>query len=103
MRLHWIVAKHGRKYGDKMKNAVIRARIDEKIKEDATAVLAANGMTVSEAVRELMITIATDKIVPFGPITPNAETIQAIEDARNGKMESFNSVEELMADLNAND
>jgi len=86
-----------------MKNAVIRARIDEKIKEEAAAVLAASGMTVSEALRMMMIRIATEKSIPFGPITPNAETIQAMKDVRAGKVETVDSVDELMAVLNAED
>ena len=40
--------------------------------------------------------LAVDKI-------PNAETIASIEAGRRGDVASFNSVEELMADLNAED
>ena len=39
-------------------NAVVRARIDEQVKEEAAAVLAAMGLTVSDAFRLLMVKIA---------------------------------------------
>ena len=42
-------------------NSIVRARIDEKIKEDASIVLAACGLTVSDAVRMMMIRIAAEK------------------------------------------
>lgn len=84
-------------------NSTIRARIDEKIKEDASAVLAASGLTVSDAVRMMMIRVAAEKKLPFEPLVPNAETIEAIKDARAGKVKSVNSIDALMSELNADD
>jgi DNA-damage-inducible protein J len=84
-------------------NAVVRARINESIKEEATAVLAAIGLTPSDAVRILMTRIAKEKALPFEPLVPNQETIDAMKEARKGKLKSFSSVDDLMADLNADD
>ena len=84
-------------------NDVVRARIDAKTKAEAAAVLATIGLTVSDAFRLLLLRVAQDKALPFEPLIPNAETIAAMEDARAGRMKSFSSVEELMADLNAED
>jgi DNA-damage-inducible protein J len=84
-------------------NAVVRARIDERTKEEATVVLAAMGLTVSDAFRILLTRIAREKALPFEPLVPNAETIAAIQEARRGKLPSFATVDELMADLNAPD
>jgi DNA-damage-inducible protein J len=84
-------------------SAVVRARIDAKTKAEASAVLATIGLTVSDAFRLLKLRVAQDKALPFEPLIPNAETIAAMEDARAGRMKSFNTVEELMADLNAED
>ena len=53
-------------------NAVVRARIDEHLKEEAATVLAAMGLTVSDAFRLMMVRIAADKALPFEPLTPNA-------------------------------
>jgi len=84
-------------------NAVVRARIDEHIKEEATAVLAAMGLTVSDAFRIMLTRVAQEKALPFEPLIPNAETIEAMKQARRGKLPSFNTVDDLMADLNAKD
>ena len=84
-------------------NAVVRARIDEHIKEEATAVLAAMGLTVSDAFRIMLTRVAQEKALPFELLVPNAETIEAMKEARRGKLPAFNSVDELMADLNAKD
>lgn len=84
-------------------NAVVRARIDGNIKEEATAVLAAMGLTPSDAFRILMTRVAREKALPFEPLVPNKETIEAMKEARKGKLKSFTSVDDLMANLNADD
>ena len=84
-------------------NAVVRARIDENIKQEATVVLAAIGLTVSDAFRILLTRVAREKALPFEPLIPNNETIAAMKEARRGGLPSFKSVESLMADLNADD
>ncbi len=84
-------------------NSLIQARIDSTVKEEASIVLAAMGLTVSDAVRLLLIKIAHDKALPFEPLIPNAETIAAMKEARRGGLPSVGSVEALMAELNADD
>ena len=83
-------------------NAVVRARINEEIKEEASVVLASIGLTVSDAFRLMLTRVAKEKALPFEPLIPNAETIQAMKETRAGKnLKSFDSVDDLMADLNA--
>ena len=82
-------------------NAVVRARIDEHIKEEATTVLAAIGLTVSDAFRIMLTRVAKDKILPFEPLTPNKETIAAMKDARAGKLVTVGKVDNLLDSLNA--
>lgn len=84
-------------------NVVVRARIDEHIKEEATAVLAAMGLTVSDAFRIMLTRIAHEKALPFEPLVPNATTIEAMKEARRGSLKSFATVEDLMTNLNADD
>ena len=84
-------------------NAVVRARIDEHIKEEASAVLASMGLTVSDAFRLMLTRVAVEKALPFEPLVPNAETIDAMKEARRRNLESFDSVDSLMANLNAKD
>jgi DNA-damage-inducible protein J len=84
-------------------NAVVRARIDERIKNEAAAVLGAMGLTVSDAFRMLMTRIAAEKALPFEPLVPNAETIAAMKAARQGKLTTARSAADLLAKLNADD
>jgi len=83
-------------------NAVVRARIDEHIKEDATVVLAAMGLTVSDAFRILLTRVAREKALPFEPLVPNAATIAAMREARLGNLETV-TLDELQAVLDADD
>ena len=84
-------------------NAVVRARIDEHIIEEATVVLASMGLTVSDAFRLMLTRIAKEKALPFEPLVPNAETIAAMKEARSGKLKSFDSMDALLEDLNEED
>jgi DNA-damage-inducible protein J len=84
-------------------SSVVRARIDERTKQEAAAVLAAMGLTVSDAFRLLLVRVAKEKALPFEPLSPNAKTIRAMKEARRGKLAAFRGVEALMADLNAKD
>ena len=84
-------------------NQLVQVRIDGAVKEEAAAVLATMGLTVSDAVRLLLTRVAQEKALPFAPLVPNAVTIAAIKEARRGKLESFGSVQELLDDLNAED
>ncbi len=82
-------------------NKLVQARIDGAVKEEAAAVLAAMGLTVSDAVRLLLTRVAHDKALPFTPLTPNETTIVAMREARAGGLERFDSVDELLDDLHA--
>lgn len=85
-------------------NAIVQARIDKEIKKEAAAVLAEIGLTISDAVRLMLFKVAREHALPFDPLIPNETTIAAINAARAGEgLSSFNSVADLMADLNAED
>jgi len=82
-------------------NTVVRARIDERIKKEAEAVLAAIGLSVSDAFRLLMVRVAAEKALPFDPLVPNKKTIKAIEAARRGKLARVGGAKNLLRRLNA--
>ncbi|GAK71647.1 putative toxin-antitoxin system antitoxin component [Agrobacterium rubi TR3 = NBRC 13261] len=63
-------------------NAYVRARIDQDVKDDATAVLDSLGLTVSDVMRMMLTRIAREKALPIELTRPNAETLAAIEEAR---------------------
>lgn len=81
-------------------NAVVRARIDGHIKEEASAVLAAMGLTVSDAFRMMLTRVAHERALPFEPLVPNATTIAAMKEARRGKLGTV-TLDELQAVLDA--
>lgn len=81
-------------------NAVVRARIDAQIKEEAAAVLKAMGLTVSDAFRLMLTRIAREKALPFELQAPNEETIAAMREARAGGLPRFKGVDALLMDLN---
>jgi len=76
-------------------NTVVRARIDVNTKEEASAVLAAMGLTVSDAFRIMLTRVAQEKALPFEPLIPNEKTVQAMRDARSGKGVERTSLEQL--------
>lgn len=84
-------------------SALVQTRIDGTVKAEAATVLAAMGLTVSDAVRLMLTRVAKEKALPFEPLVPNAETIAAMQEARAGNLKSVANVEALMADLDADD
>jgi len=79
---------------------VVRARIDAGLKKEAKAVLAAMGLSVSDAIRLMLVRVVSDKALPFDVRIPNAETQSAMRDIQDGNVTRFDSVGALMADLN---
>jgi len=51
----------------------------------------------------LLIRVARQKELPCEPLSPNAETIAAMEEARRGGLRSVNTVAELFQELDAED
>jgi len=84
-------------------DSIVRARIDASTKAEAAAVLAAIGLSLSDAIRLMLRRIAVEKALPFEPLVPNAETIEAIKDARRGDLVTVGSLDNLMKELNADD
>ncbi|MBN9566370.1 MAG: type II toxin-antitoxin system RelB/DinJ family antitoxin [Alphaproteobacteria bacterium] len=84
-------------------NAVVRARIDERTKKEAAAVLEAMGLTLSDAFRLMVMRIAKEKALPFAPLVPNPETIDAMKAARRDELVTVGDKSKLLASLNADD
>lgn len=80
---------------------VVRARIDTGLKKEATAVLSAMGLSVSDAIRLMLVRVVSDKALPFDVRIPTAETQAAMRDIQTGKnVTRFDTIDALMADLN---
>ena len=86
-----------------LNNSIVRARINEQIKEEAAAVLSEIGLTLSDAFRLLLIRVAREKALPFEPLIPNATTIKAIEATRRGEFITTCTLDNLFDELNADD
>jgi len=84
-------------------NSEVRARINEHIKIEAADVLSSMGLTVSDAIRILLTSIAKQKALPEGMFSPSKKTLQAMKNAEEGKTTKFQSIDEFMKDLDADD
>jgi DNA-damage-inducible protein J len=84
-------------------NQLVQTRIDGTIKAEAAAVLAAMGLTVSDAVRLMLTRVARDHALPFDPLIPNAATVAAMMEARAGNLPRAHSTQELKNALDADD
>ena len=82
-------------------NSVVRARIDEATKSEAAAVLASMGLSLSDAFRLLLKRVAAEKALPFEPLVPNAETVEAMKAARRGDVVTTGKPSSFLASLNA--
>lgn len=85
-----------------LKIVEIRSRIDPDLKENATRVLAACGLNVSDAVRLFLHQVVTQNGLPFAVKAPNATTRAAMEEADSGDLPRFGSMQELFDDLEKN-
>jgi DNA-damage-inducible protein J len=81
----------------------VRARIDTATKKRASEALESMGLSISDAIRLLMLRIADEHRLPFEVKAPNAKTRKAINELEAGKGKRAKSVKNLMADLNADD
>ena len=86
-----------------MATGMVHIRVDEKVKARAAKTLATMGLTVSDAVRLLLMRVAVEKAMPFEVRVPNRATRAAIEAGERGEVSRASSVAEMMADLNPND
>jgi DNA-damage-inducible protein J len=80
-------------------DTIVRARIDHATKERAAAALEAMGLSISDAIRLLMLRVADEKRLPFDVKVPNAASVLAMKELDQGKGKKFSSGAELFKDL----
>ncbi len=85
----------------------LNVRVDEDVKRDVEEILDEIGLNMSTAINVFLKRVVREKGIPFEMRIerPNAETIAAIEDVKNGRnlIGPFDSVEEMMEALNEED
>jgi DNA-damage-inducible protein J len=86
-----------------MATDMVHIRVDGKVKAKAAKTLAAMGLTVSDAVRLLLVRIAAEKAMPFEVRVPNAATLAAMQAGERGKVSRAKTIASMMAELNADD
>lgn len=63
-------------------SSMLHIRVDDETKIQATAALAAMGLSMSDAVRIFLKRVVNDQAFPLELKVPNAETRAAMEEAR---------------------
>ena len=82
-------------------NAVADDHIDEDMRKEAAKILQIAGLTIPDAVRMMLMRTIAEKALPFDPLVPNNETIEAMKAARRGELVEIGGIENLLTDLNA--
>jgi DNA-damage-inducible protein J len=78
---------------------IVQARIDAETKRKAAEALAAMGLSLSDAIRLLLMRVADEKRLPFDPNPPNAASVAAMQELIAGEGERFAGGEALFKDL----
>jgi len=82
-----------------MATTMVHVRVDQKTKQKATKALAAMGISVSDAVRMLLLRVAAEKALPFEVKVPNTTTVKAMRAADRGNGKRQDSAATLFKDL----
>ena len=82
-----------------MATAMVHVRVDERTKQRAAKILAGMGISVSDAVRTLLVRVAAEKALPFDMKVPNATTVKAMRAADQRKGKRLKSAGALFKDL----
>ena len=82
-----------------MATTMVHVRMDQKTKQKAARTLAGMGISVSDAVRMLLVRVAAEQALPFEVKVPNATTIKAMRAADKRKGKRTTSAAALFKDL----
>ncbi len=81
------------------KTAMAHARLSPEIKKKAEAILKDLGISISAAYEMFYRQIIAHQGIPFDLRIPNKDTLNAMQDARDGKGKKYDSVKEMLDDL----
>lgn len=81
-----------------LKTTDVRCRIDEDLKERATAVLNACGLSLSDAMRLFLRQVVTTQGLPFEVRVPSEKTARAMAQAREIRHQ-FDSIDDMLRDV----
>ena len=84
------------------KSSMLHVRVDDHTKAQAQEALASMGLSLSDAVRLFLHRVVTDQTFPLELKVPNAETREAMAEAREiigARRARFDSAAELIDDI----
>jgi len=82
-----------------MATTMVHVRVDEKVKAKAAKTLSAMGISLSDAVRIMLLRVAVEDALPFEIKIPNAKTMKAMQAADKRQGKRFSSADALLEDL----
>jgi DNA-damage-inducible protein J len=83
-----------------VKTAIVRTRVEPKLKREANKILNKLGLSESEGVRLLLKSLVLHNGLPYELKVPNAETRKAIEEVDKGiYSKGYKDIDEMFADL----
>ena len=88
--------------------SILHIRVDDDLKEQATAALTTMGLSVSDAVRLFLCRVVVDQAFPLELKVPNAETQAAMKESRammarvRSGESRFASADEMFDDVEKN-
>ena len=80
-------------------DTVVRARIDRDTKARASEAVDSMGLSVSEAIRLLLMRVAEERRMPFDVNAPSRGTLGAVRELEEGKGTRFDPEEGLLCEL----
>ncbi len=87
-----------------MSKTAFTVDVDDEFLAQANEVLAKEGMTLTEALHQMMSYIVAEGRMPhFQCYEPNEETLAAIAEAESGDLITVGTVADLMAEMNEDD
>jgi len=82
-----------------MATTMVHIRVDDKVKAKAAKTLAEMGLSVSDAVRMLLVRVAAERALPFEVKVPNPTTVKAMKAADRRRGNRFKTAGALFKDL----
>ena len=82
-----------------MATRMVHIRVDDRVKQKAAKTLAEMGLSVSDAVRLLLVRVAAEKALPFEVKVPNPTTVKAMKAANRRRGKRFKTGAALFKDL----
>ena len=79
--------------------ASVHARIDPVLKHDAENILHQLGLNASQAINAFYVQIVHVRGIPFDLKLPNEETLAAMKELDSGKVQTYDSMQDLWNEI----